>query len=169
MARRLWLAVTSVPLAVAVNDQVLGVSVIDASNGGAGMSFLGGETTPNRCVVLARKQLTFRLLPAKPGDVVITKYDRIEFVYADLVVTVRGFCRCAVDPDRNQALRYIAGENALAYARSGKKYRVRPSRMWLECDVPLRGEDTEDSLLFGGVSPSACLNYWFNWCVRLTL
>jgi hypothetical protein len=75
MARRLWLAVTSVPLAVAVNDQVFGITVIDSNNGGAGMTFLGGDATPNRAIVLSRKQLTFKLLPVKPGDVVVTKYE----------------------------------------------------------------------------------------------
>lgn len=69
--RAAWALVSSLPLAVCVNDCLFGFSIVDCKNGGAGMTALGGASTPERAIVLSRKRWTFSLWPVQPGDSVV--------------------------------------------------------------------------------------------------
>lgn len=97
-AARVWTVVSAVPLAVMVQDQVLGIAVVTEHNGGAGMHILGakgviadpipsatsaagsevatstpGRQTPKTSVLLCLKRWTFRVRPVRMDEEVVVR------------------------------------------------------------------------------------------------
>lgn len=72
-AKFAWLAITSVPVAVVINDCIIGVDIIRNQNGGAGMRAFGGGA-PETAIVLSRKWMTYKFAPLKMGDHVVVLY-----------------------------------------------------------------------------------------------
>jgi hypothetical protein len=154
-AKWAWLAVSSVPLAVFVNDCILGVAKLSGDNGGAGMRVLGLPEPAPTTIHIVRKRWTLSVAPLRPGDTVLVEYVLgkqcccVSELYA-------GVCRSPMRPGDWQALRLVAPEDAIAVARTGRKFHIRSSRSWLEADEALRDSDTEDSCLYGGVRGGLC-------------
>jgi hypothetical protein len=68
-----WLALSSVPLAVCVNDCIFGFAIVHGDNGGAGMRVLGLPEPATSTVHLVRKRWTQAVLPMRQGDTVLVE------------------------------------------------------------------------------------------------